>query len=647
MTHAYERTLPFPVKANVMMTAHDDRGSFIAWLACLPLLHFVAFVIGITCLRNYPLEASCASLLVMVVSMLVFLWLRRDRLAADCDRGTRQVIGCCCALFAWVVLTQVLSPRQSGVARVGDTAMLVSLIMGMVLLRPDPRAWLSAVGASAACTAVAAVVLSGVNGMLLPTGAAVYGIGAAPVLGCIVTPVLAAWAIALWQRRHDTDGPRAREYILCVVGIFALAVYVVTDLRRGPVVAVGVIGLVFICQAAWRRAPRLTLLFIALASLVLATYLAPKLFSDVGTGRGERYALYRLAWTLGWEAFPFGHGPFGMLAAEDSPSHAAFMWIARERSAMHAHNELLNAWVEGGVIQVVLVLTLVGFLVMRIVRCSDRVLKMSYVALGTAWLVHALSDNTYGTPLGMAWSGVLIGGIMVLPQTLRVEVRPQARSLLWLVSVTGVIAIALGWPAFRMAWLTGTTPMHARLSAMEDCRDPVFLCSELRVITVSPDAEPQMKGIAVAIVAKRIGWTTNVPYAGVLAASAEHERVPYLESLVRLARRIPFDQNLCGSILEVVDQWPEMEELIPKRIRLRCAVFKGVIGMKPGAVVDGRDVGLAADCLITIHRSMTAGTLNEEQREQTLALARYYGQIQYVAILATQVCSMSAGPANH
>ena len=196
--------------------------------------------------------------------------------------------------------------------------------------------------------------------------------------------------------------------------------------------------------------------------------------------------------------------------------------------------------------------------------------------------------------------------------------------------------------AFRMAWLTGTTPMHARLSAMEDCRDPVFLCSELRVITVSPDAEPQMKGIAVAIVAKRIGWTTNVPYAGVLAASAERERIPYLESLVRLARRNPFDQNLCGSILEVVDQWPEMEELIPKRIRLRCAIYKGELGVTPGALVDNRDVGMAADCLVAIQRSMTAGTLNEEQREQTLALARHYGQIQHVAILATQVCSVSS-----
>lgn len=625
-----------------MILTEPSRRLQTAILTCIPLLHVLAFECGFLCERTYPLEAGCVSLLTIMGVLLALTWGTPFPTERTWDHSTRLIIGGLCALFAWTVITQSMSPLQSGFSRVGDTAMLVSIALCVLLLRPSPRALLTLAGASVACMTLISVIVTLSHGKITLSANLAFGVGALPALGCMVTPVLTAWAISLWLRRRDEVRPRWSEYALCAAGIVALLVIIVVAERRGPAVAMAAIVCVMSCWYAWRRFPRMTIVIVVVVAALIAAYVIPRLINDSGNGRGERYFLYRVAWAVGVDGFPFGHGPLGMLAADASTSPDAMMWTAREQSTFHAHNELLNAWVEGGIVQVLLVIGLAILMALRIALCSDPVLKPAYVALGTAWLVHAMTDNTFGIPLGMAWNGVIFGAILTLPQTVSRDVCVVPRAVLWLTTACGMLAIITGWPALRMALLSESTPIHARITALESCRDPLFVLGEAWFIIVAPNAENPIKELALQMAHNRIGWTTNFPWASarVAASHGAHERL--VQSLVRVVERNPFDVDACVEIVKAVRKWPELAVLVPNPIRVRCAILNGTMPTDEKSVIDGTSMQIAADLFVDVQHALLKNQIQDQHREQLLLLARHYGRIKHVAILATQVCSVSS-----
>jgi hypothetical protein len=622
----------------------DQQRLITGFLVFLPVVHVSAFELGFLTDCTYPLAAGIVSLLVVVAVTFGWLWYnRRSFKPHDWDHSARVVVGCLCALLAWMVISQIFSPRESGFSHIGDMALLVGLALSVALIRPDSRTFLSAAGASMACMTIVSVVVTAAHGRLNVINGEnlMFGIGAAPALGCLATPTLAAWAIALWCRRKDIEAPRLIEYGLCVAGITALIIFVVMDARRGPVVAVAAMVCVFVGLFAWRRSPKMTIAVVVVIGMVLASYITFKLANDPGTGREGRYLMYRTAWAVGLESFPFGNGPFGMLAADTSASPDAKMWIARESAALHPHNELLKAWVDGGVIQVALTIMLGVLLALRIGRCSDTALRPAYIALGTAWFVHAMTDNTFGVPLGMAWNGVLFGAIMTLPQVQARGVLPMPKAVLWLATGSGLLAIVTGWPSIGMAMLGKNTPMHERLTALEACRDPLFIQAEVGIIVSSPDTDVPVKALAVQMAEKRIGWTANIPRMAIAIAAAEGKKKEYLQALVRVAQRNPFDLDACTSIIDGVRRWPDLVEVIPEPIRVRCATLNGIIEPDVGIMIDGKNMETAGICLVGIHRAIITDGLTDRHREQMLLLVKYYGQIKNVAMGAMHVCSLS------
>ncbi len=615
----------------------------LAWLTALPVLFLFSFIVALLCGQNYALESACGSLLVSMGVTLVLLWRNRRTVTTnDWDASERQIVVCCCALLVWVAMTQVSNPRESGLARVGDTAMAVTLMLFVLLLRPDPRLFLRAMGASIACLTIVCVVVSGYYGKLTRDEGILYALGPVTILGCLALPILAAWAITLWQRRAAGERTPIGELMLCAMGLIALGVMTLMTERRGPVVALGAAAGLLACRYSWRRFPRLTLITVTLLAIAAAIWLVPRLLHDPGSGRNERYLLYRVAWAIGLEGFPFGQGPFGMLAATNSSAQESILWVARGKNAFHAHNELLNAWIEGGVIQVALAVALGVLMALRVVRCADPALKTAYLVLGTVWLVHAMTDNTYGIPLGMAVSGLFAGGVLSLPQSRSRDPRALSTAVLWLATGCGILSIAIGWPVFRMAALRDSTPIEIRLRALESCRDPLFVMAEEKTILSSPDADPPSKSLAIGIAIKRMGWTQGLSYAAMMSMEAERQRLPYLEAVVRLAQRNPFQLDMYPRLQQIVTTWPELKAAIPDHLLVRAAILQGSVGVMAGTKITGRNIAVAADCLAGIQRALNTRSVNIQHREQMLELVRHYGQCPPVAVLALQVCSLGS-----
>lgn len=611
-------------------------------LVFIPILHVLGFCFGWLTDRTYSLQMGQATILCVVFALMAVA-INKGTYRSDVrwDGLARAIVLSLCALLTWVVATQQWSSFSGGYARIGDYATLLVIVIMIVMAPTAPSCWLRLIGASIATMTVIVVVVSVAHGRLSTDDNQVFGLGAQPILGCLATPILSAWVIHLWLRRRMAYEPTSRvEWAWCVVGVFALVCYMWFAERRGPLVALVAIVAFYVCLRFWRRVPRLTVLGLSVTVATVVIYLGFQLIHHEGTGRSERYLLFRVAAEIGWSAFPWGVGPFGMLAADQSSSMSAMLWVAREKAAFHAHNELLNAWVEGGVVQVGIVTTLVLLLVKRIARCPDNQLKWPYVAMAVAVCVHAMTDNTYGIPLGMAWCGLVIGGILTLPQP-PADQELLPKTIPWLAVGCGSLAVISCWPIFSMAGLSRDTAMSQRLEAMQRCRDPMFVFNELGIIANSSGADSPMKCIAVDIAVGRAGWALFVPRAAVAAAASNGDYPRYIEGLVRIAQRNPFDLDACRNILQVVQADPTLAELVPEQIKQRCAMLIGVAHVEvkdDNALADWHSASL---CLAAIWFATDRNALTDRHRDQIIQLMKRYPLIPTICVAAMRVASRS------
>jgi O-antigen ligase len=573
-----------------------------------------------------------------MVLLATLWWGSSSQDAPVWERDTAVFTGILCLWLATAVVWQLVSGRQSGLARVGDIALLFGLCLMLMRLRPNGREVLQAAGAAMSATTLISVVVSAFHGKLEPDANVIFGFGSVTMIGCFATPVLLAWAVLLWKEPH-TATRTAKCW--CVVGLLALVVVVVMTERRGPVLAALTPLMVWAGIHLWRRSPRLAwLVFVSLATTALVI-LVPLLIADPGTGRGQRFLLYRVAAILGWEAFPFGHGPFGMLAVDQSSSWSAHLWIARERSALHAHNELLNAWVEGGIVHVAVWLGLMGLLLARIIRCCDTTLRAAFLTLYSVWFTLSMVDNSFGTFLGMAWSGIIFGCIMSLPNhdaPASRGVSPMVRGLMVAAVLLGLGIAGMNW---RMALLATDSLPHARLSALEPCRDPVLIQGEIGLLVGDPRAEPPFKALAVQMAHQRLGWTANVPSAAVVVAAAIGDRNAYLRALCRLLARNPFDLKAIDSIRQACERWPFLIELVPPDQQRRLALYAGVLNEPESLSGDWWDFSQSADRLAIVAGALQRGEFRDGHVGWLIELVGKYGQIEDVAVTAIRASALA------
>ena len=190
--------------------------------------------------------------------------------------------------------------------------------------------------------------------------------------------------------------------------------------------------------------------------------------------------------------------------------------------------------------------------------------------------------------------------------------------------------------------LSENTPIHARVTALESCRDPLFVLGEAGFIIAAPNAEEPIKDLAIEMAHNRIGWTMNFPWASAQVAASHGAYERLVQSLVRVVERNPFDVDACAEIVKVVRKWPELAVFVPNPIRVRCAILNGVMSTTERSVIDGTHMQIAADLFTDVQHALSINQIQDHHRERLLLLARYYGRIKHVAILATQVCSMSS-----
>lgn len=624
-----------------MFASHPALREKACWtLLSLPLIYALGFEVGFLLERSYPVAMAMVAILATIGLVVLIGSVRKTGDAPlFWDQDQRYLTGTLVVLLASAVGLQVMSDRQSGLARIGDVALMLGLSMMMVRLRPNPRHMLQAAGAAMASTASICVVTGAVHGKLDVSANVIFGFGSVTLLGCFATPILLAWVVYQWKERQATT---RMSVAWCVIGLSTLAVLVVMTERRGPILASLCPLVAWAALSLWRWSPRWTLVaFGSVAVLALILFL-PMAISDPGTGRGQRFLLFRVAAILGWESFPFGLGPFGMLAADQSANWSAHLWIARERSALHAHNELLNAWVEGGVIHVGLWLAVMGLLTRRILGCSDPALKAAFLTLFSSWLGLAMVDNSFGTPLGMAWSGVIYGCIMCLPQTNPVGLKPVPRMAKVLAVAAITLGLGLGSVNWRMAFLSPDSPPHERLTALEQCRDPVLIQGELGLLVGNPKTDSPIKVLAVQMARNRIGWTANVPAAAVVASAALGDREGYVRALSRQLARNPFDLNACDSIRQACERWPVLNDLVPLDQKRRLALLSGELVEPEVLSADVMNFQKAADCFAMIAGVLRRGEMTREHSNRLLDLSGKYGQIEDVAATAIRACAVSA-----
>ena len=84
----------------------------------------------------------------------------------------------------------------------------------------------------------------------------------------------------------------------------------------------------------------------------------------------------------------------------------------------HAHNDLLQAWTEGGTVGLILLLLLLVPLIRRLVSALSGARGPGAVGIAaglTALMLHALVDFNFHIPANAAIAAVLAGGILGLP----------------------------------------------------------------------------------------------------------------------------------------------------------------------------------------------------------------------------------------
>jgi O-antigen ligase len=259
----------------------------------------------------------------------------------------------------------------------------------------------------------------------------------ATLLALCLPLVVAEIALAAGAVR-DARGMRWRLGTAVGAGLALLLGLALTHSRAG--LALGMLAIALTATLAWPALPkggshRLALGALALAGLLVLQGALFAVMQRIGSDplADERVAFARNTWAAAQAYAPLGSG-LGTFRQAYQPFEAADPRGPASAIVNHAHNDLLELWLEAGWILLPVAAVLVGVLAMaawrglhRAESPAARLLHQAVAIAAAVPLLHSLVDYPLRTSAHLAVLG-LLAGLLVAPAARATRRAPASRS---------------------------------------------------------------------------------------------------------------------------------------------------------------------------------------------------------------------------
>lgn len=341
----------------------------------------------------------------------------------------------------------VLHLVQPGVPRLAwagwmELAIAIALAMALLAANSEPARMLSVLGgASASALSICAVVfwIRGDRGW--------YGTGNINYLVNGAGPAVIGWSTLLIHRRLRGKVDPIADRLLCAAGAISLVVLAVVLSRRGVQLALIIAVLLHLAFLVARRAPRLCWSIGIGGFVVACIWLWWQVSSNqtAPSANHVRLALYQSAWGVASEAQPWGLGSFGITRSHEVDHPWTRLYGAGGAWNFHAHNQFLNALIDGGIPLLTLLVAQCVIVIVQLRRIGDRPLQLALSCMAAATLLHMMSSVVYGTTIGVVTWYLMVAIIVAAPgrDSDRGFRLPPVRWMLWPLAITCAIAGAL------------------------------------------------------------------------------------------------------------------------------------------------------------------------------------------------------------
>jgi len=598
----------------------------------MPVTAFAAFALSFALERFLPVSAQ--DFWILMLAVMAAIAAPRSCLA-DGYAQRWVLVAAAGLVFMSVHLMVQGGYDSSGVwkvlQRAGELAICLSVMSSGVSAANLVRAF----GAASGIALIASLVMTA---LVEPNRGHTYGFGFghANYLANTAGPALIAWtALACAERGRKRLG--REEFAVMLFGWIALAVLVYGAHCRGVAVAA-------LAAASWvglnlclRTRPRLLRGAIAASALLVVGGLAWLFLSDVSPARDQRISLYRGALELAANRPLFGHGPYGAVAMSAIDGENARHFTAFGEHCMHAHNEFLDAAIDGGIIGFAVLSLLVLGVVWRVARICDRSVRLALQAMGLAMLVHACTDNTYGTVYGGAWCAVAVGVMLGAPSaTARWRCftsLTSMRSWQWLLALPALGA-ALNMTASMFVARDATLAVHG--NTIERVLNPGAI--NAHVLYAWTDANRQgFHGFAQRIertLERRFGSIGAFRSLATQTALVRRDERAMASSLVQALDDNPMSLQCYQRLEWLMTNVPDVASQLPPRCSVRLAYITARDGLpRPDIGVSLESIEVAADLHAALHWLVMRGTSWAEISAPMERLVRRYGDIDGVALL--------------
>jgi hypothetical protein len=474
-------------------------------------------------------------------------------------------------------------------------------------------------------------------GLLQPLCTDSFGFGHVNILTNTAGPSLFAWTVLTVLDWRAGQRPRPVDLALLLAGLAALGAITITTQRRGVLLAAG--GAAAWLSIIWLWRVRRPLAIAALAAIGMALALGAVHLLTGGTPglRAERLNLYRSGMEGVVAGLPWGFGYYGALHLQTVAGEACRHTIATGGYGDDIHNQFIEAALDGGVVAMALLLGLIALIARRLLAIKDPALRPALQALGVAILMHMITDNVYGTEVGVMWLSVALGTMLTAscqPMGLpALRWLPPLRYLAWPLAVVAAAGAAIN---LRPALLSEAAGAQSSYRCLEHVLAPqsVWLYTERIVQSDDPWADRARRLEALAMSVHTTGWTLRMAAYQIEFASQEGNPEKTVAAILRVLALNPFFKEIYQQLATVLAAHPACIRLVPDAVRLRLAYLEGEAHL-PRPDLHHRALGIdeAADLYAAIIWSF-ANDVPWTQIDAPLHdLCRRYGDIQGVSQL--------------
>jgi hypothetical protein len=338
---------------------------------------------------------------------------------------------------------------------------------------------------------------------------------------------------------------------------------------------------------------------------------------------------------------PWGFGNYGALHLQHLPYESTKHMIATGAWGMHAHNEFLDAGLDGGILAILLLVFMSILTVIRVWTIADPTMRIACQASGIAIFTHLMTDNTYGVAYGQFWMGIMLG--IFWSTKSRVNEGSSFLNSLRRFPSTFVLALPLvlisayGAVTSFYPSVLGRQPIaEERLAALKLASEPQMVNLLTLGLLLQNDITQEAKRDILDESVRKTGWNNLLVHEDANFYIKENSGSEAgIKSFVRFLQYEPFNRFVYNELMKYLERFPHTREFLPAEYQTRLSYLSGNPSLiKPDISIIPKDLYAAQD----LYAALIWHLLNETSWSQIALgvkkLTNYYGNIPAVAQFA-------------